>query len=223
MESDSVGDGLDDDQQNITPGRPTVVLVPSGRRFDRSEVPASASAPASVKLKLEREGCGPRFAPGRDPRFPLESESLSSQSCASSFYTAQEFPAEPGSRAHGDGHARNGTSGTSERTSGTPRLAADFSPSLDLSSNAPLAASAGPATGISSSPRWQDQLHHGIPPAPRIGLGVGMDRDSRGWLSTSSLASEGSRDGYSRFAAARQTAPAPWSQFVSSGSGSGRR
>ncbi|KAG9098212.1 hypothetical protein FS749_004375 [Ceratobasidium sp. UAMH 11750] len=152
-ESDSVGDGLDDDQQDITPGRPTVVLVPSGRRC---EVPASASAPASVNLELEREGCGPRFA--RDPRF-LESESLSSQSCASSFYTAQEILGEHGldARTRGDGQARSGTSGTSRRTSGTPRL----SPSLDLCSKSPPAASAGPALGVSSSPRWQDQSHHG--------------------------------------------------------------
>ncbi|KAG8703470.1 hypothetical protein FRC09_004148, partial [Ceratobasidium sp. 395] len=220
MESDSVGDGLDDDQQDITPGRPTVVLVPSGRRSDRSEVPASASASASVNLKLEREGCGPRL--GRDPRFPLESESLSSQSCATSFHTAQEILVE---HEHGDGHARNDTSGTSRRASGTPRLAADFSPSqhLDLTSNAPLAASAGPAVGISSSSRSQDQLHHGI--APRVGLGVGMDIESRGWVSSSSLVSDSSRDEYSRFASMRRRTPVPWSQFVSPspGSGSARR
>ncbi|KAG9127298.1 hypothetical protein FRC07_014968 [Ceratobasidium sp. 392] len=227
MEPDSVGDGLDDDQLDITPGRPTVVLVPSGRRSDRSEVPASASPSASVNLKLERAGRGPRL--GHDPRFPLESESLSSQSCASSFYTAQEILVEPelDSRTlgHGDGHARNDTSGTSRCASGTPRQTADFSASLhlDLTSNAPLAASAGPAVGISSSSRTQDQLHHGIP--PRIGLGVGMDIESRGWQSTSSLTSESSRDEYSRFASTHQRTPVPWSQFVSPspGSGSARR
>jgi hypothetical protein len=163
-DSDSVGDGQSDDQQEITPGRPTVVLVPSGSRSDRGEAPASASARASVNLELEREGCGPRFAPGL--QFPLESESQGSQSCASSFYTAQEAFLDSrwaGVSEHGDGHARKCTSGTLGHASGTPRRAPDFSPTLhlDFVSNPPLAASAVPALGVSSSPNSQDHLHHG--------------------------------------------------------------
>lgn len=160
--ADSVGDGLDDDQQDITPGRPTVVLVPSGRRSDRGEDPASASASASVNLELECEHSGPRFAPGLDPQFPLESEDHSSISRASSFHTAQEDFVEPeyshcarfgnGVRR---GHARNGTSGT-------PRLALDFSPrtNLDFDPSATLAATAVPSLRVSSSPQSRSS-HHG--------------------------------------------------------------
>lgn len=160
--TDSVGDGLNDDQQDITPGRPTVVLVPSGRRSDRGEDPASASVSASVNLELECEHGGPRFAPGLDPQFPLESESPSSVSRASSFHTAREDFVEPES-SHSTrfgnglerGHARNGTSGT-------PSLASEFSlrANLDLDPSATLAATAGPSLRVSSSLQSRHP-HHG--------------------------------------------------------------
>ncbi|KAF8603892.1 hypothetical protein BDV93DRAFT_523045 [Ceratobasidium sp. AG-I] len=216
--ADSVGDRLDEHQRDITPGRPTVVLVPSGRQFDRGEDPASASASASVNLELECERHGPRFAPGLDPQFPLESETHSSVSHASSFYTAREDFVEPefshcarfGNR-FGHGHARNGTSGTSS-------VALDFSPrvNLDFDQSVTLAATAVPSLQVSSSPQSRN-LHHGTQTAQqRIGLGVGMSLGSRAWPSTSSLVSDNSsRDEYSRFASiTRHPAHTHWSQFV---------
>ncbi|QRV89085.1 hypothetical protein RhiJN_17103 [Ceratobasidium sp. AG-Ba] len=159
-------DGTSDDQQyDITPGRPTVVLVPSGRsRSDRGQFLASASESASVNLELEREVSGPRFALGHGPRTQVESESLST----TSLHAAHEIPVEPeiSSRARcGDEHARNGTSGSptiSKHTSGTPRLPRNSptQPHLD-SSKSPSAASAGPALQVSSSSRSRDKLHHG--------------------------------------------------------------
>ncbi|CAE6496215.1 unnamed protein product [Rhizoctonia solani] len=160
VDSDSVGDCLNNDQQEITPGRPTVVLVPSGRQFDRGEGPASASASASVKPELDREQSGPLFALGLDPHFQQEPASQSAISCTDSFYTAREeftigdhasWTNEFGVRTR---FTRNGN--------GQPRqIAETAAPKLNLDlSHSPLVASCGPATGVSSS--WsQDSSHHG--------------------------------------------------------------
>lgn len=159
MDSDSVGEGLNNDQQEITPGRPSVVLVPSGRRSDRSETPASASAPASVKPELEREPSGPRFASGLDPHFLLDSATQSSISRASSFHTAQEDFVEAEHpycvREFGDEkrYTHNDAGGGSYAITrgGPPKLY------LDLSGT-PLAAIAGPGAQVSRS---RGRPHHG--------------------------------------------------------------
>ncbi|KAB5594757.1 hypothetical protein CTheo_1736 [Ceratobasidium theobromae] len=90
LDSDSVGDWLNNDYLEITPGRPTVVLVPSGRRTDCGEAPASASGPASVKPEVGCAQTGPLLASGLGPHSLLESTSQSSISRTTSFHTAQE-------------------------------------------------------------------------------------------------------------------------------------
>ncbi|KAG8691725.1 hypothetical protein FRC11_011588 [Ceratobasidium sp. 423] len=159
VNDDSVGDCLSSDQREITPGRPTVVLVPSGRQLDRGEGPASASASASVKPELDREQSGPLFASGLDPHFQ-ELTSQSAISCTDSFYTAREeftigdhvgWANEFGVRTR---FTRNGN--------GQPRQIAQAGPpKLNLNlSRSPLVETCGPATSVSSS--WpQDPSHHG--------------------------------------------------------------
>ncbi|CAE6509488.1 unnamed protein product [Rhizoctonia solani] len=192
VNADSVGDRLSNDQQEITPGRPTVMLVPSGRQLDRGEGPASASTPASVKPELDREQSGPLFASGLDPHFQQEATSQSAISCTDSFYTAREeftigdhagWTNEFGVRTR---FTRNGRPHKIVQT-GPPKL------NLDLS-RSPLVETCGPATSVSSS--WsQDPSHHGIQPRRNIGLGMGLGIERQAWLSTSSA--ESSRDEYS--------------------------
>ncbi|QRW17301.1 hypothetical protein RhiXN_05303 [Rhizoctonia solani] len=160
VNSDSVGDRLNSDQQEITPGRPTVVLVPSGRQLDRGETPASASAPASVKPELEHEQNEPLFALGLDPHFQQEPASQSAISCTDSFQTAREefaigdhaswtseFGVQTRFARHGNYQLRQTT------RNGPPRL------HLDLSQS-PLVTTCSPGTPVSSS--WsQDRTHHG--------------------------------------------------------------
>jgi hypothetical protein len=160
VDSDSVGDRLNNDQQEITPGRPTVVLVLSGRQLDRGETPASASAPASVKPELECEHSGPLFALGLDPHFQQEPASQSAISCTDSFHTAQEDfmigdhvsrTNEFGVRARCTRHGNDQSRQIAQN--GPPRL------HLDLS-RSPLVMTRSPATPVSSS--WsQDRSHHG--------------------------------------------------------------
>ncbi|CAE6442000.1 unnamed protein product [Rhizoctonia solani] len=160
VNSDSVGERLNSDQQEITPGRPTVVLVPSGRQLDRGETPASASAPASVKPELEHEQNEPLFALGLDPHFQQEPASQSAISCTDSFQTAREefaigdhaswtseFGVQTRFARHGNYQLRQTT------RNGPPRL------HLDLSQS-PLVTTCSPGTPVSSS--WsQDRTHHG--------------------------------------------------------------
>ncbi|CAE6480655.1 unnamed protein product [Rhizoctonia solani] len=159
VNSDSVGDYLNNDQQEITPGRPTVVLVPAGRRVDRGEGPASASAPASVKPELDCEQSGPLFALGLDPH-SQQAASQSAISCTDSFYTArEEFTI---------GDHPSGTNEFGVRTKFTRNVnyqsrqnAQTGAPKLNLDlSRSPLVATCGPAASVSSS-RSQDSSHHG--------------------------------------------------------------
>ncbi|KAJ1307015.1 hypothetical protein OPQ81_007994 [Rhizoctonia solani] len=160
VNSDSVGDCPNNDHQEITPGRPTVVLVPSGKQLDHVEGPSSASAPASVTPELDREQSGPLFALGLDPRFQQEAASQSAISCADSFYTAREeftigdhpsWTNEFGVRTR---FTRNGNDQSRQMSQAkAPKL------NLDLS-RSPLVATCGPVTSVSSS-HSQDPSHHG--------------------------------------------------------------
>ncbi|CAE7217063.1 unnamed protein product, partial [Rhizoctonia solani] len=194
VNSDSVGDRLNNDQQDITPGRPTVVLVPSGRQLDRGEGPASASASASVKPELDCEQNGPLFVLGLDPHFQQESASQSAISRTDTFYTAREeftigdyanWTNEFGVRTR---FTRNGNDQSRQiAQNGVPKL------NLDLS-RSPLVATCGPASTVSSS-QSREPSHHGIQPRRNIGLGVGLGIERRAWSSSSSA--ESSRDEYS--------------------------
>ncbi|CAE6403892.1 unnamed protein product [Rhizoctonia solani] len=160
VNSDSVGDRLNNDQQEIISGRPTVVLVPSGRQLDRGETPASASAPASVKPELECEHNGPLFALGLDPHFQQEPASQSAISCTDSFRTAQEdftigdrasWTNEFGVRTRFTRHGNDQSRQIAQN--GPPRL------HLDLF-RSPLAMTYSPGAPVSSSCS-QDRSHHG--------------------------------------------------------------
>ncbi|CAE6478589.1 unnamed protein product [Rhizoctonia solani] len=159
VDSDSVGDCLNNDQQEITPGRPTVVLVPSGRQLDRGEGPASASALASVKLELDREQSGPLFVVGLDPHFQ-QAASQSAISRTDSFYTArEEFTI--GDHAGWTNEFGVRTILTRNGNDQSRPIAQTRPPKLNLDlSRSPLVTTYGPVTPVSSL-RSQDSSHHG--------------------------------------------------------------